>query len=354
MNSLEITENYLQSLIHFWPWILVILCFIIGFCLLIIRIRPEVKYAKCIAEIIVYVSIILSFIYGLLDDSDSPLTPLLLSLVFLCLEIIVTSQTSIQSIIKDLKKYISNNPVFKSKDSHKQLVENLPSVCAPKSVLDFFKKTFEQVEKKGIIQIDVTKDDYTNFLLEVINATKYSIIGTFTSEPSQIKTEKSSSTIKYKEAINKLKTKVTRIVILTDKEIKTINDSLSSKTYEDENGKKNKYNQIEWFSKVFCKGINLYWVNEQNFKNRFDGNGYSQMVTFHNGTVSDFAVFDNSLLLAWQEYKEDKSERRSKDKYGNLLINWNDEVKIFAKEFSKNKIGTYDNFYNNFYELVSE
>lgn len=251
-----------------------------------------------------------------------------------------------------IENYISHNPVFTCKDSHKQLVENLPSVCAKDCVLAFFKDTFKQVETKGLINIDTTMIDYTNKLKDIAGDTKCSIIGTYTSRPLETYKHRDDELIKaYNDTLNKMakdgKVSIIRIVVLSDSEIQKIHKENKELVCEVENSS-NKMSEVEWFEKCWnTDKITVLWTSENKFKEFFSScPQFSDLVLFAGQKIADFAIFDKKLYVTWRKY-DTKNIKQLSQEYGNMILNWNNLINDLSYFFTK------DNLLNGLYAFDS-
>ncbi|MBN8571861.1 MAG: hypothetical protein J0M18_19745, partial [Ignavibacteria bacterium] len=67
-------------------------------------------------------------------------------------------------------------------------------------------------------------------------------------------------------------------------------------------------------------------------------------------SISDFAIFDSNLLIAWSvDIEKDKKGKES----GTLIMSWNDNVQRFANQISDRPIDNYNNcLFPNFQDLI--
>lgn len=260
--------------------------------------------------------------------------------------------------LSTIKKYISHNPVFTSKDSHKQLVENLPSVCAKDCVLTFFKDTFKQVETKGLINIDTTMIDYTNKLKDIAGGAKHSIIGTYTNRPLETYEHRNDSLIKeYNETLKRMATSenvnIIRIVVLSDLEIQKIQAGNKNLVCEVENSS-SKINEIEWFEKCWnTEKITVLWTSENKFKEFFSFHAnLSDLVLFAGQKIADFAIFDEKLYVTWRKY-DTRNIKQLSQEYGNMILNWNNLINDLSITFTENNLLSGHYVFDSFEKLYS-
>lgn len=229
--------------------------------------------------------------------------------------------------VKSIQLYISNNPVFKSKDSHKQLVDNLPNVPATRWVINFFEETFSQTKNKGLITIDQTMIEYTRRLNGIVQDTTKSIIGTYTTRPIRTYENREDEAIKkYNHSLTQKKgLSITRIVVLSQNDIDAIHDDFANKQcmVGDE-----AFNEIDWFMKKWCDGFTVLWTSNEIFSEFFSQKERSQLrelVFFAGNKTADFAIFDGNLYATWRKY--DTAEMEFTHEYGNMMLNWNNQIK---------------------------
>jgi hypothetical protein len=343
-------------------YILVVVSVLLIFALIIGFFRKKQHFTT---SRILYISVtILSVLFGTFSSDIT--TVFAMSIVFICTNVILDAVVKLEDILEDLKKekteiqnHISHNPVFKSKNSHKELVDNLPKICAKDSVLEFFEKTFTQVETKGLINIDTTLVAYTNRLKGIAESTKQSIIGTYTTRPITTYTDREDNSFKSYNSIlsvianrKKNKVEVIRIVVLSDTDISDIIEA--NKNPQCEVGG-TKITEIDWFTQHWSKNITVLWTSENIINEFFNNamNNFKELIHLYNGTnISDFAVFDKKLYVTWRKY-DTTTMNNLEHIYGNMILNWNNVIPSLCETFDKTKLIEQQGAFGTFEKLQS-
>jgi len=291
--------------------------------------------------------------------------------------------------LKDVSSQLmdyNTHPIIATKDSFKQSTEKLFLLTSLKEIaLEFALDSLEQLNTKAYIQIDTELNYYTKNLSLFIEKSKTEIIGTYTLRPKIIyeqfiDPETSSDFINYLKTFKEKNLSKKRIVVFELEEIIAIleealferngeNFALIEKRRKDaiayRISKMKEGNQeyqlseipeIVWFEEnICCENTDLVWTLTPIFLKYLDLENTFKDIIQPNGNLnymSDFAIFDNEVLVTWRESNPKYFSNQETKPTGTMLMNWSGSTTLVSNKI--NNISTDCLIKNNFNELLSD
>lgn len=267
----------------------------------------------------------------------------------------ITKLNVTHSNVERIHTNLNTHPIFASKDSFKIIIEKLLELKSTKELaMHFALESLEQISTTAFVKIDISFKEYTKKLLDFIERTNNSIIGTYTFRPKKLYDElvaKKNNKLK-KDYIRKIKNKEIdskiRVVVFELEEILkiledafylkdsdgnylcvdifNINDTQIKLKKESEDYSKKDLPEIDWFVKQVVGENNIVrWTLTPVFLNFIDLKGKLKDIinpSDNKNIMSDFAIFDKEILITWREDSHEITKNVFQDSKGTLLMNW--------------------------------